>query len=79
MVPQLIIVIALPIIMTIVSVSPFEQPEFEEENIPQTEVEESPESSRHIIILLLAIVWMFFLARMLRVLYLARAKSHIRK
>ena len=79
MLPQLIILIALPIIMAIVSVSPFEPPEIEEEPIPEIPVDESSESSRNFIIILLAIVWMFFLARMLRVLYLARAKSRIRK
>ena len=79
MIPQLLIVIVLPIIMAIVLVSPFEPPEIEEENIPEAAVDESPESTRSLIIVLLAIVWMFFLARMLRVLYLARARSRIRK
>ena len=79
MLPQLIIVIALPIIMGIVSVSPFETPEIEEEQIPETITDESPESTRHLIMIMLAIVWMFFIARMLRVLYIQRSKSRIRE
>ena len=79
MLPHLIIVIALPIIMTLVSVSPFEPPEIEEEEIPETIVDESPESTRYIIIILLAIVWLFFVSRMFRVLFIARSKSRIRK
>ncbi len=79
MVPLLIIVIVLPIIMTLVSVSPFEPPEIEEEEIPETIVDESPESSRYIIIILLAIVWLFFVSRMFRVLFIVRSKSGTRK
>jgi len=79
MLPLLIIVIALPIIMTLVSVSPFEPPEIEEEEIPETNVDESPESTRYIIIILLAIVWLFFVSRMFRVLFIVRSKSGTRK
>jgi ABC-type dipeptide/oligopeptide/nickel transport system permease subunit len=79
MLPNLIIIIALPIIMTIVSVSPFEPPQIEDEQIPETLVNESPESNTSLIIILLAIVWFFFVARMLKVLYTARNKSRIRK
>jgi hypothetical protein len=79
MLPNLVIIIALPIIMTIVSVSPFEPPQIEDEQIPETLVNESPESNTSLIIILLAIVWFFFVARMLKVLYTARHKSRIRK
>ena len=79
MLPSLIIVITLPIIMGFVTVSPFELPEIEDEQIQEIPSDENPESIRYVIIILLAIVWIFFIARMLRVLYIARSKSRIRK
>ncbi len=79
MLPNLVMIIALPIIMTIVSVSPFEPPQIEEEQIPKTSAEEPPESHTSLIIMLLAIVWFFFVARMLKLLYTSRYKSGIRK
>ncbi len=79
MLPSLIIVITLPIIMGIVTVSPFELPEIEDEQIQEIPADENPESIRYVIVILLAIVWIFFIARMLRVLYIVRSKSRIRK
>ena len=79
MLPSLIIVITLPIIMGFVTVSPFELPEIEDEQIQEIPADENPESIRYVIIILLAIVWIFFIARMLRVLYIERSKSRIRK
>ena len=79
MLPSLIIVITLPIIMGIVTVSPFELPEIEDEQIQDIPADENPESIRYVIVILLAIVWIFFIARMLRVLYIVRSKSRIRK
>ena len=79
MLPSLIIVITLPIIMGFVTVSPFELPEIEDEQIQEIPADENPESIRYVIIILLAIVWISFIARMLRVLYLERSKSRIRK
>ncbi len=77
--PLLIIVIVLPIIMTLVSVYPFEPPEIEEEEIPETLVDESPELTRDLIIITLAILWLFLVARMFRVWFIAMSKSSIRK
>jgi len=65
--------------MGFVTVSPFELPEIEDEQIQEIPADENPESIRYVIIILLAIVWIFFIARMLRVLYIARSKSRIRK
>jgi len=79
MLPILIIVITLPIIMGIVTVSPFEPPKIEDEQIQEIPADENPESTRFVIIIFLGIVWMFFIARMLRVLYIERSKSRIRK
>ena len=79
MLPILIIIITLPIIIGIVAVSPFEPPEIVEEEIPETAVEESPESTRYAIMILLTIVWTFFIARMLRIMFITRSKSRIRK
>ncbi len=60
-------------------VSPFEPPEIEDEEIQEIPADENPESIRNVILIFLAIVWIFFIARMLRVLYIARSKSRIRK
>ena len=79
MLPSLIIVIALPIIMGIAMVSPFEPPEIEDEQTQEMPADENPESIRNVILIFLAIVWIFFIARMLRVLYIIRSKSRIRK
>ncbi len=79
MLPGLIIVIILPIIIGIVAVSPFEPPEIEDEQIQEIPADENPESTRNVILIFLAIVWIFFIARMLRVLYIERSKSRIRK
>jgi len=79
MLPILIIVITLPIIMGIVFVSPFEPSEIEDEQIQEIPADENPESTRFVIIIFLGIVWIFFIARMLRVLYMERSKSRIRK
>ena len=79
MLPGLIIVIILPIIMGIAMVSPFELPEIEDEQTQEIPADENPESTRNVILIFLAIVWIFFIARMLRVLYKERSKSRIRK
>jgi ABC-type dipeptide/oligopeptide/nickel transport system permease subunit len=79
MLPGLIIVIILPIIIGVVAVSPFEPPEIEDEQIQEIPADENPESTMGIILIFLAIVWIFFFARMLRVLYITRYKSRIRK
>ncbi len=79
MLPSLIIVITLPIIMGIAMVSPFEPPEIEDEEIQEIPADENPESTKTVILIFLAIVWIFFIARMLRVLYKERSKSRIRK
>ena len=79
MLPILIIVITLPIIMGIVFVSPFEPSEIEDEQIQEIPADENPESIRFVIVIFLGIVWIFFIARMLRVLYIERSKSRIRK
>jgi len=65
--------------MGIAMVSPFESPEIEDEQIQEIPADENPESTRDIIIIFLAIVWIFFIDRMLRVLYIIRSKSRIRK
>ncbi len=79
MLPNLIIIIALPIIIGIVTVSPFEPPEIEDEQIQEIPIDENSESTRNVILILLAIVWIFFIARTLRALYIERSKSQIRK
>ena len=79
MLPSLIIVITLPIIIGIVAVSPFEPPEIEDEQIQEIPADKNPESTSVVIITLLAIIWTFFIARMLRIMFIARSKSSIRK
>ncbi len=79
MLPSLIIIITLPIIMGIITVSPFEPPQIEDEQIQEIPADENPESVRDVILILLAIVWIFFIARMLRVLFIERSKSRIIK
>ena len=68
MIPALIIVIAIPIIIGITIVSPFEPREIEDEQIQETPVDETPESTTNIIYILLGIIWLFFLFRILRAL-----------
>lgn len=79
MLPILIIVMTLPIIMGIVLVSPFEPPKIEDEQIQEIPADENPESIRDVIIIFLAIVWIFFIARMLRVWLTGGYRPSIRK
>ena len=79
MLPSLIIVITLPIIMGFVTVSPFELPEIEDEQIQEIPADENPESIRYVIIILLAIVWIFFIARMVKVWITGGYRPNIRK
>ena len=76
MLPHLIVIIVLPVIMGIVTVTPLEPPE---EQIQEPLADESPDSGKGIIIIMLAIIWTFFIVRMLKVLYVTRMKSRVRK
>ena len=79
MLPILFIVISLPIIMGIVTVLPFEPPEIEDEQIQEIPEDENPESIRGVIIILLAIVWIFFIVRMVKVWLTGGYRPSIRK
>ncbi len=79
MLPILIIVITLPIIMGIAMVSPFEPPEIEDEQIQEIPADENHESTRFVIIIFLGIVWMFFIARMVKVWLTGGYRPSIRK
>ena len=79
MIPALIIVIAIPIILGVSIISPFDPREIEDEQIQETPVDETPESTTNIIYILLGIIWLFFLFRILRVLLTGKYRSSIRK
>ncbi len=79
MLPILIIVITLPIIMGIIIVSPFEPPEIEDEQIQEIPADENPESITGVIIILLVIVWIFFIARLVKVWLTGGYRPSIRK
>ena len=70
MIPALIIVIAIPIILGITIVSPFEPREIEDEQIQET-----PEPTTNILYILIGIIWLFFLFRILRVLLTGKYRS----
>ena len=70
MIPALIIVIAIPIILGITIVSPFEPREIEDEQIQET-----PEPTTNILYILIGIIWLFFLFRVLRVLLTGKYRS----
>ena len=79
MIPALIIVIAIPIILGISIVSPFEPGEIEDEQIQETPVDETSEPTRNIVYILLGIIWLFFLFRVLRVLLAGKYRSSVSK
>jgi len=74
MIPALIIVIAVPIIIGVSIVSPFEPGEIEDEQIQET-----PEPTTNIFYILLGIIWLFFLFRVLKVLLSGKYRSSVRK
>ncbi len=74
MIPALIIVIAIPIILGITIVSPFEPREIEDEQIQET-----PEPTTNILYILIGIIWLFFLFRILRVLLTGKYRSDTRR
>ncbi len=74
MIPALIIVIAIPIILGITIISPFDPREIEDDQIQET-----PEPTMNIIYILLGIVWLFFLFRVLKVLLTGKYRSDSRK
>ncbi len=78
MIPALIIVIAIPIIIGVSIVSPFDPGEIEDEQIQETPVDETPEPTS-IFYILLGIIWLFFLFRILKVLLSGKYKSSVRK
>jgi quinol-cytochrome oxidoreductase complex cytochrome b subunit len=79
MIPALIIVVAIPIIIGVTIVSPFEPREIEDEQIQETPVDETPEPTMNIFYILLGIIWLFFLFRVLRVLLTGKYRSSVRK
>ncbi len=79
MIPALIIVIAIPILLGVSVISPFEPREIEDEQIQETPVDETPEPTTNIIYILVGIVWLFFLFRVLRVLLTGKYRSSVRK
>ena len=79
MIPALIIVIAIPIVIGVTIVSPFEPGEIEDEQIQEIPVDETPESTTNIIYIILGIIWLFFLFRVLRVLLTGKYRSSVRK
>ncbi len=79
MIPALIIVIAIPVIIGVSIVSPFEPGEIEDEQIQETPVDETPEPTTNIIYILVGIVWLFFLFRILRVLLTGKYRSDSRR
>ena len=79
MIPALIIVIAIPIIIGVTIVSPFEPREIEDEQIQETPVDETPEPTMNIFYILLGIIWLFFLFRVLRALLTGKYRSSVRK
>ncbi len=79
MIPALIIVIAIPIILGVAIVSPFDPGEIEDEQIQETPVDETPEPTMNIIYILLGVVWLFFLFRVLRVLLTGKYRSDSRR
>ena len=79
MIPALIIVIAIPIILGITIISPFEPREIEDEQIQEPPVDEISEPTTNIIYILVGIVWLFFLFRILRVLLTGKYRSSVRK
>lgn len=73
MVFQLAIVILIPIILGIVIVSPFEkEPMGEHEAAPERQV------SFNILFLVLGLIWLFFLVRLLRQIFLGTFKIKTR-
>ncbi len=74
MIPALIIVIAIPIILGITIVSPLEPREIEDEQIQET-----PEPTTNIFYILIGIIWLFFLFRILRVLFTGKYRSDKRR
>ncbi len=65
--------------MAIVTISPFEPPEIEDELIQEIPIDETTEKTRNMIFILLGIVWLFFIARMSWVFLTGRYKPSIRK
>ena len=75
---SMIIVIAIPIILGIIVVSPFEPPTIEDEQNQETSVDEIPETSG-IIFILFAIIWFIFFSRILKALITGRYRHNVRK
>jgi hypothetical protein len=65
--------------MGIIIVSPFEPPEIEDEQIQEIPADENPESITGVIIILLVIVWIFFIARLVKVWLTGGYRPSIRK
>ncbi len=79
MIPTLIVVIAIPIILGISIVSPFEPREMEDEQIQETPTDEKPGTTRYVIYILLGLLWLFFLLRLLRGLLTGKYRSDGRR
>jgi len=75
---SIIIVIAIPIILGIIVVSPLEPPAIEDEQNQETSVDEIPETSG-IIFILLAIIWFIFFSIILKTLITGRYRHNVRK
>ena len=79
MIPTLMVVIAIPIILGITIVSPFEPREIEDEQIQETPIDEKPGTTRYVIYILLGLLWLFFLFRLLRGLLTGKYRSDSRR
>ena len=79
MIPSLIIVIAIPIILGVSIVSPFDPGEIEDEQIQEPPVDDTSEPTRDFIYILLGILWLFFLIRVLRIILTGKYRSSVRK
>jgi len=79
MIPTLIVVIAIPIILGITIVSPFEPREMEDEKIQETPIDEKPGTTWYVIYILLGFLWLFFLFRLLRGLLTGKYRSDSRR
>ena len=79
MIPTLMVVIAIPIILGITIVSPFEPREMEDEQIQETPIDEKPGTTWYVFYILLGLLWLFFLFRLLRGLLTGKYRSDSRR
>ena len=79
MIPSLIIIVAIPIILGVSIVSPFDPGEIQDEQIQEPPEDETSEPTRDIFYILLGIIWLFFLFRLLRIMLTGKYRSSVKK